>query len=104
MQRPRAIEVTRKHAYNAMLRAIRIEIDGREVGKLRNDQTASFPVSPGSHRLVAKIDWMGSKAIDIDVREGEVQTVTVEFCDSFRALFAIFGFVPYLELHPLGAR
>ncbi len=52
-----------------------VEVDASDVGKIGNDSTATFELSPGEHRLRLRIDWTGSKTISFRAEPGE----TVDF-------------------------
>jgi hypothetical protein len=51
----------------ARLRSYRVFIDGALVGRIAANQTLSFPVTPGEHRLRVKVDWTGSREIGVTV-------------------------------------
>jgi hypothetical protein len=47
-------------------------IDGTKVGALREGETATFDVPPGSHEVRIKIDWVGSRSAAVRLAEGEI--------------------------------
>jgi hypothetical protein len=64
------IEITREKAYVDKVRAHKVLIDGTEVGKIKEGETESYPVTPGSHDVVLKIDWATSPTVTVDVAPG----------------------------------
>jgi hypothetical protein len=62
-----------KAAWRDRGRAYQVIVDGDDVGRIGDDETKDFPVSPGTHTLKLKIDWTGSKEISFSVRHGEVR-------------------------------
>ena len=77
---------------------------GKEVGKVRNDQTTTFPVSPGTHRVVAKIDWISSNAVEVELLEGQTAVLSMEFDNPVLAILSLLGLGRYLQLESGGFR
>jgi len=44
-------------------------VDGEIAAALRAGDDAVIPVAPGAHTLRAKIDWCGSRSIDVELGE-----------------------------------
>ena len=65
------ISVTRDSGYADALRAYQVVLDGRELGDLRPGETRTFDVAPGAHTLTMKIDWCGSKPLEIALAPDE---------------------------------
>jgi len=65
------VRITRSSSYADRLRAYQILIDGREAGRVKAGQSVEISVSPGTHSVVAKIDWCGSNTINFDVGAGQ---------------------------------
>jgi hypothetical protein len=57
------LTVVRDSGYADRLRAYKIMLDGVVIGTIRNGETKTFPIIPGSHSLSLKIDWCGSKPV-----------------------------------------
>lgn len=72
-----SITVTRDSGYADALRAYAVKIDGKEVGKLMPGESATYPVKPGAHTLLASIDWCGSKPILVAVQDGDNATFSL---------------------------
>ncbi len=47
------------------LRAYKVFIDEREVGRLKRGESATFDLSPGSHTVQVAIDWKRSSSVDV---------------------------------------
>lgn len=98
-----SITVKRDSGYADALRAYAVRIDGKEVGKLMPGESATYRVTPGSHTLQASIDWCGSKAIPVSVRDGENRAFSLH--SALRGLwiflalwYVVFDRSGYLEL------
>jgi hypothetical protein len=72
-----SITIQRSREYNNRFRNFRIFIDDREVGKVGNGEAKTFNVTPGRHRVMAKIDWCGSEEVEVDVQEHETRILAV---------------------------
>jgi hypothetical protein len=79
------VQVVRKSGLKDRFRAYRVLIDGTEVGRLRNGSEAVFPVAPGQHRLVIRIDWTGSPFEDFTIADGQ----TIHFACGPTSLLAV---------------
>ena len=68
------ILIERPNNWQGMLLAWNVNIDGQNVGKVRNGTTASFDVEPGSHiiRVNAVTSRPGKEAHTVTVGDGEV--------------------------------
>jgi len=58
-----SITLSRGTGYADRLRSYRVMLDGKEIGRIGNGETKSFPVGPGQHELVVKIDWCSSTTL-----------------------------------------
>jgi hypothetical protein len=63
------------------LRGYRVLIDDQTVGRLRRGQQQDFQVTPGTHTVRVKIEAGISSEVAIDVKGGDVVTLTCEPCD-----------------------
>ena len=66
------IEIEREKAYVDKVRAHKVLIDDAQVGTIKEGETKSFPVAPGSHEVVLRIDWARSPVVTIDVAPGAI--------------------------------
>jgi hypothetical protein len=66
------IHVLRRRAWAAMAVAFRVEIDGQEMGKLRNGENANLVVTPGSHAMqIHSSGGLHSRIVIINLIEDE---------------------------------
>ena len=71
------IRIHRSNEYTNSLRSYQVYIDGRKSGTLRNAEVREFKVEPGTHSVVAKIDWASSNEVEVEVKEDEVKELNV---------------------------
>lgn len=57
-------------AWRDAVRAYRLVVDGAPVGQIRTGETLHVPISPGRHRVEARIDWTGSRAVEFEAAAG----------------------------------
>jgi hypothetical protein len=70
--RQTVIHVLRQQAWGGSAVAFRIEVDGQEMGKLRNGENASVAVAPGPHALAIRAAMGGhSRTVMINLADGE---------------------------------
>jgi hypothetical protein len=66
------ITITRKQDFFAIMRELKVFVNGKHVGNVRWDNSNDFSIAPGTHQLYVKMDWCQSEPINIDVGENEV--------------------------------
>jgi hypothetical protein len=72
-----------------VLRRIVVEVDGKAAARVGHDKTVEIAVAPGEHSVRAKMDWHGSRTIQVDVPAGETVSVRVSYSfASIRKLFS----------------
>lgn len=54
-----------------VLRAYKVLIDGKEIGRIKSGETLNFPLATGNHTLQLKIDWCSSKETVIMIVENQ---------------------------------
>ncbi len=69
-QRPNHITIARQPSVVDITRAYRVEIDGNNAGQIAAGEVQYFPVSPGKHSVVLKIDWCKSPMSEVEVQAG----------------------------------
>jgi hypothetical protein len=79
------ITVWRPRAFVDRLRSYRIRVDGEEALRIRPDTLVTIPVAPGRHDVEARVDWLSSPTVAVDVGPGEA--VALE-CAGQRSVFA----------------
>ncbi len=65
-----ALKISRDSGYADRLRAYAVVLDGKKIGELRNGETKEFSMLPGPHKVSLKIDWCGSKTLNVTATEG----------------------------------
>ncbi len=56
-------------------RAYRVMVDDVELGRVRKNQSVRLAVAPGLHRVELRIDWTGSKPVNVHVEQGQELTL-----------------------------
>lgn len=67
----------RTAGWRDLLRAYSIEVDGKQVGKVRRGEDLTVEVGPGTHRAQAAIDWARSPVCEVVTEVGGTTEVTV---------------------------
>jgi hypothetical protein len=67
------LTIRRDRGYTDKLREYHVWLDGIEVGQIRERDELRLEVPSGSHVLVARIDWCGSRPLRFEV--GSADTV-----------------------------
>jgi hypothetical protein len=49
------------------MRAYRLIVDGKKIGRIKDGQTKTFPVEPGEHKLFLKIDCCSSTTLSFSL-------------------------------------
>lgn len=78
------ITVWRPPGFVDRVRSYRILVGGEEALRIRPDTSVTIPVAPGRHDVEARIDWLSSPTVAVDVGPGEA--VALE-CAGQRSLF-----------------
>lgn len=63
------LKVTRDEGWSDRIRKYRILIDGEEAGRIAQGEELEIPVSPGTHTLVAKVDWCSCRPLEFAVSD-----------------------------------
>jgi hypothetical protein len=88
------IIIERNSEWNNKARKIGIYIDGEKVETINDGETLEFEVTTGTHELLAKIDWCGSKTLSMELSENEEKTIKLSgFKYSTIITPLIFGFM-----------
>ena len=70
------IKIKRTSEWVGMARNYKVFIDGQFVGKIANGATKEFPIPPGQHTVVVKIDWCSSPSVFINIETHETKHMT----------------------------
>jgi len=64
------LTVFRQSAHPNRLRAYRLTVDGNPIESVRNGGTVTASLTPGTHRIVAQVDWITSAPLQITCSDG----------------------------------
>jgi hypothetical protein len=68
---PAAIHVDRQAGgYTDRARAYKVLVDSEERGTVKQGEGVEIEVEPGSHEVQVRIDWAGSRTLEVDLTEG----------------------------------
>jgi hypothetical protein len=56
-----------RRASRDLFRRYSIKVDGERLGKISRGGHLAIEVTPGHHRVQARIDWAGSPQVDVNV-------------------------------------
>lgn len=95
------IEIKRTSQYFSRLRAIDIYLDGEKAGNVSNGEAKVFELSPGQHKVYAKIDWCKTSIIAVDIAAGETKTLNLgsEIAGWRLLLASIYLFMPHKMIY-----
>jgi Short C-terminal domain len=65
------IHIKRESRFTGSLVSLRVSIDGREVGRLRNGEEGEFSAPPGMRDVLIKARTVGSKRLTVEVQAGK---------------------------------
>jgi hypothetical protein len=89
---PAHIRIQRAHAFRDRLNAYSVYIDGKKVGKVRDNSEVEFEVSPGQRQVQMRVPiWTRGKAITVNVPEGGSSHLLTSGGSTAAALGAGFG-------------
>ncbi len=71
------IKIRRSSEYINKMRAIKILVDGKEIGSIADGETKEFTTAEGQHKIEAKIDWCGSPELSFNIKDTEIKYLTV---------------------------
>jgi hypothetical protein len=67
----------RTSEFNNRMRGIEIFSNNDLLGKISNGETKEFELDPGLNKITAKIDWCGSQAKELDLKDNETKILKV---------------------------
>jgi len=76
-----------------LARSYKIYVDGQRIGKIHNDETKEFEITPGQHTIKAKIDFLSSKSLRFEVKNDEENLKMLVKNNTKIWLFIIIAFV-----------
>jgi hypothetical protein len=66
--------VARLSAFTGSLGALQINLDGKEIGPIRNGESRAFEVQAGHHIIFLRVIWVSSPSLSFDIASGEQVT------------------------------
>lgn len=78
------------------MRSFDLYLNGIKFTEINDKQVKSFEIPAGTYQLIAKIDWCGSKPLNIKVAEDEIKRVEVKgfiFSKYFMPVAVISGLI-----------
>lgn len=84
------IELTREPDVGAIAHRMTFHVDGRPVARLRRGDTARIEVTPGLHVVQARMDWLRSPPLQVNVGDDASTAVTgglTEHSTTFTGMF-----------------
>jgi len=60
------------------MRSFELYLNGKKFAEIEDKNLLSFEIPEGKYQLMAKIDWCGSKPLNIQIKEGETKRVEVK--------------------------
>jgi len=96
---PANLRIRRDWQYVDSLRKYHIIVDGEQFGDVWAESELSVPVSPGSHTIQFRMDWVGSPAMTL-FSPGQVRTllVTSKGAGPLNLYYVTFGCREYLSV------
>ncbi len=73
------IKIIRTKNQYYRLRKIAILINGKKAGSIREGETVSYNLAPRIYEISAKIDWIKSKIIEIDIKENRIVQIHIGY-------------------------
>lgn len=70
--------IKRNSEWANKMRSFELYLNGRKFTDIKDKQVLSFEIPEGKYQLKAKIDWCGSRPLNIEIKEGEIKRVEVE--------------------------
>lgn len=70
--------IRRNSEWANKMRSFELYLNGRKFANIKDKQVLSFEIPEGKYQLLARIDWCGSKPLNIEIAEGEIKRVEVK--------------------------
>lgn len=72
------IRIHRKDQSFSVVRDYKIYLDNRKIGEIGKGDTKEFNIPGGRHELFAKLDWLETERIILDLEQDEEQEVILK--------------------------
>ncbi|MGX5655521.1 hypothetical protein ACWKWC_12170 [Geodermatophilus nigrescens] len=66
-----SLQVQRSHDGGGILRRLVVQVDGRDVARLKQGESVDITLSPGQHTVVGRMDWTSTPPLSIELVEDE---------------------------------
>jgi len=93
------IKIHRKLDWTTLLKPMELYIDDQKIGRIDNGGTRELEVSPGLHRIRAKMTWVGSRELQFTMFNKESKEFSVGRNNGLLLFFLVIIFVPALLQH-----
>lgn len=78
MSEPKRVSIRRERGFYGILRALRVNVDGRELLRIKHGQTLPALLPPDSKLISLQMDWMHTDPVSLlDVRDGDTLVISV---------------------------
>jgi len=67
-----ALRIRRPIQFADLIRKYRLFVDDVQMGEIRPDSEIEIQVTPGTHCVLARIDWCSSNSLQIEIEQGQV--------------------------------
>ncbi|HUH25775.1 MAG TPA: hypothetical protein VLY87_04060 [Flavobacterium sp.] len=71
------IKIQRSSEYTSKMRAIKIFIDGKQIGTIADGEIKEFTITEGQHNIEAKIDWCSSPKVLFNINNPEAKAFEI---------------------------
>jgi len=78
-----------------LARSYKIYVDGQRIGKIHDDETKEFEMTPGQHTIKAKVDFFSSKPVQFEVINDEETKQMLVKNNTSLWLFALIFFIGF---------
>jgi hypothetical protein len=100
------LTIRRDRGYADKMREYQVWLDGIEVGQIREHDELRLEIPSGSHVLVARIDWCGSRPLRFEVGSADSVVLVRSALRSWRValgtLYILLNRNGYLKLELVG--
>lgn len=65
------VRIERPYDGGGILRRLVVEVDGRRVAALKQEQSVEVELPPGRHTVVGHMDWASSAVLEMDLADAD---------------------------------
>ncbi|MCE3228696.1 MAG: hypothetical protein K0S32_3247 [Bacteroidetes bacterium] len=97
-----SITIIRSKEFKSSIRSIVIEVNGREIGAIKNGETRKYDLEPGNNYIKATLDRIcTSNPIELELQQGQNEVLKLSHKKGIAILNMIFDAKNYLVLEKL---